>query len=671
MSDLLQLRAEPSFSEVIHELATQRGLDLRGYKHGTLQRRMRKRMHQLKLRTFSEYLQHFQKDPSEASQLLETVLINVTDFFRDPQAWDVLRTAVLPSLLQRVGAGEVFRAWCAGCASGEEPYSLAILLADYFGPNLPERDIKIYATDIDEDALNAARRGEYPKERLRRIRPEWRQKYFAGSGATARIIYELRRLVVFGRNNLSIDAPISHCNLVVCRNLLIYFDSSAQQQIFKRLRYALETDGVLFLGKAEAKLTEWRDFRVINARWRIFQKISSPGESPARWAEKEAKMPNSSNSIAAQEELRRKRLEQHYILESLKSGLILLDNSNIVTMHNQAALRFWGVPDIHLVGRTLQTTEIAARCPELAAHLDSIRRKASYPVTFQCWIKPGDRPDRLISVHLRPMISDDGQHTGTLMNCDDITPQAALHTTVEQFDATGEELQSSNEELATANEELQSTNEELETTNEELQSTNEELETTNEELQSANEELETANEELQSLNEELENMNEELEHRTRELNEHTERYAETLRSMPFPVMLLDRAEKVQLWNSAAQALLGVGATSAAGIALSKFPLQDSLRKMLVRSCESVLLRQEPSVLQNQRLGAKSGETFDVHLTPVSRGESGVDGVLIVFSSFHAAPSAKAKKAAPAAARKPGAARKRTSGRSGRAKTKRR
>jgi two-component system CheB/CheR fusion protein len=232
------------------------------------------------------------------------------------------------------------------------------------------------------------------------------------------------------------------------------------------------------------------------------------------------------------------------------------------------------------------------------------------------------------------MVTEEGARTGTLVHCEDITPEEKLRNAVEQLEATGEDLQSANEELETANEELQSTNEELETTNEELQSTNEELETTNEELQ--------------SLNEELENMNEELEHRTRELNEHSQRYAETLRSMPFPVMLLDGEERVQLWNSAAQKLLGVGSTSVVGVAAGKLPVGNNLRNALVRRCQSVLLSQRPAVLRNQLLNEKRRETFDLHFAPVSRGETGVDGILVIFSPSRSGALPKPEKPASAA-----------------------
>src|SRR5690348_1567135 len=163
-----------SLRQLIEELAKNRNLDLRGYKVTTLERRIRKRMAEVSARSYSDYLDKVHQDPHEIDSLLTTILINVTEFFRDPQAWESLRSEMLPGLLRRLKPGDTFRAWCAGCASGEEPYSLAILVSDYLREKLGDYDIKIYATDIDDEALTIARRGDYPAECLRRLRPEWR-----------------------------------------------------------------------------------------------------------------------------------------------------------------------------------------------------------------------------------------------------------------------------------------------------------------------------------------------------------------------------------------------------------------------------------------------------------------------------------------------------------------
>jgi len=268
---------ELSLHQLIDELAANRNLDLRGYKTTTLERRIRKRMAEVNTRSYSEYLGWIHENPREVDALLNTILINVTEFFRDPQAWEALHSRVLPDMLRRLKPGESFRAWSAACASGEEAYSLAILVSDLLREKLSDYDIKIYAADIDEEALALARRGEYSADALRRVRPEWRERYFSGR-ARLRINREQRRLVIFGRSNLMLDAPISRCQLIICRNLLIYFDTASQKAILSRMHYALEPGGVLFLGKAESKLSESHLFRPLNLRWRLFQRLDNNEE---------------------------------------------------------------------------------------------------------------------------------------------------------------------------------------------------------------------------------------------------------------------------------------------------------------------------------------------------------------------------------------------------------
>ena len=262
-----------TLQELVRELAAEPGPDLRGYKLTSLERRVRKRMTDVGTSSYREYLSLARSNAGENVNLLNTVLINVTEFFRDPQAWQSLRDESLPLALRELQPGDPVRVWSVGCATGEEPYTLAILLSEYLGSSMGDYNIKIYATDIDEEALNVARRGEYPLERLRRVPEPLREKYFTGRGSILRVNRDIRRLTIFGRSNIVADAPISHCNLVVCRNVLIYFDSATQTQVISRMQYALEPGGVLFLGKAESQLGNRSSiFRPVNARWRIFQK---------------------------------------------------------------------------------------------------------------------------------------------------------------------------------------------------------------------------------------------------------------------------------------------------------------------------------------------------------------------------------------------------------------
>jgi two-component system, chemotaxis family, CheB/CheR fusion protein len=598
-----------TLKELLQELAEQRGFDFRGYKPTTLERRFRRRMLQLKIGSYAQYREYLEKNAKEVNELLNKLLINVTEFFRDPPAWEMLRQDLLPPMLKNVTSGSSFRAWSAGCASGEEAYSIAILLAEFFGPRLPEYDIKIYATDIDEEALTAARKGEYPAEALQRICPEWKEKYFHGKDQV-RVNREIRRLVIFGRSNLVQNAPISHVNLLLCRNLLIYFNSELQQQILARLYYALEPEGILFLGKAESQLANSPQFRRLNARWRIFQRVS-PGGSAEAASEAQRNQEPAPASERSRIEVDELQLRQQYLLEAVRFGVMLLSPDDQIIQHNAAVLTLYGLPTSSLVGRKLAETDLAARAPELSTELQE-SRIANQTRQFQSRIRLGNE-QRLIQITLRPMMDERRRHFATFAYFEDSTVEEKLQATVEELESTTEELQSANEEL--------------ETTNEELQSTNEELETTNEELQSTNEELETTNEELQSLNEELETTNQELEERRKDLDGLSSLYAQTLEKIRAPIMLVDSEDKIQFWNSMALRLFGFRSKPPMALRLDQLPLPGPVRNLILRRHRAALSERKPLTISKQTLSGKT-TPVDIHINPVSQGDE--SSVLITF-----------------------------------------
>ena len=487
-----------TLKDLIRNLAEERGFDLRGYKPTTLERRVRRRMQQLNIASYEEYLNYIRRENGETARLLDTVLINVTQFFRDAQAWDALAEDVLPMLFKNRPPGSSFRVWCAGCATGEEAYSVAILLFELLGERITDYEIKIYGTDNDENALNAARRAEYTPESLRGVRQDLRARYFTGR-PIMRVVRDVRRLLIFGRSNLLKDALISHVDLLLCRNVLIYFDATAQAHIMARLRYALNEGGVLFLGKSESQLKRSFDFVPVNQRWRLFRRSTLAGpewqEGPRRDMELDLK-------DKTHQELEKLKLYYDTVLATLEPGVLVLDSTDRIITDNDKILKLWDMSG-KLVGHKLQETELWVRCPELKQHLEESRAAGPKTVRFDCY----STPSTAATVTIKPILSESGAgQVGTLICMENVTSHVTLQSTIEELETTAEELQSTNEELETTNEELQSTNEELETTNEELQSLNEELETTNEELSS----------------------------RTRELDEVNTRYSEMMERMPGP-----------------------------------------------------------------------------------------------------------------------------------------
>ena len=625
-----------SLRDLLQWLAEERNLDLRGYKTSSLERRFRHRMFQLKIADFGDYLGYIRDHPDEVTALLNTVLINVTHFFRDPQGWEALRTQVLPELVERLQPGDTFRAWSAGCASGEEAYSIAILLSEQFGEDLKNYDVKVYATDVDEDTLNIARRGEYPTDKLRHVRPEWREKYFKDDHIS-RINREIRRLCIFGRGNLVSDAPISHVHLLLCRNVLIYFNSELQRSTLKRLHYALEPGGVLMLGKSESQLSQSALFRPLNPKWRIFRRLDQ--EPSNHLGARTQPAPEEDFLARTRQDLSLLKTYQDVILQTVEPGILVLDNSDLVITENESALRLLGIKGEPTIGKPFARTAIAQRAPEIVGRLETLHKSGEPTVQFECALAPENHEPRALRVTLRSIRTAKGGRAGTLIYIEDVTTHQKLQHTVEELETTSEELQSSNEEL--------------ETTNEELQSTNEELETTNEELQSTNEELETTNEELQALNEELGTTNEELEVRTRELDELNARYAETLEKMPWPMLLVDSHQVMQVWNSCAQRLFGLQSKSIIGLELSQLPIPEKLRTQLARRSREASGRRKEVVLREHPLETSSfyGEV-SVRFTPLT-AESGTPGVLIMLEPLaEKRPRSTARTSRPKKAKTP-------------------
>ena len=240
---------DPAFEALLEHLKASRGFDFTGYKRSSLMRRVNRRMAQVGVTDYAEYVEHLEMHGEEFTTLFNTILINVTGFFRDAEAWQHISKEVLPELLAAKGSTPPLRIWSAGCASGEEAYTLAMVLAELLGPAEFRDRVKIYATDVDEDALTYARHGSYTEREVRGVPPELLDRYFEPAGGRYAFRKDLRRSVVFGRNDLVQDAPISRIDLLVCRNTLMYFTAEAQSRILSRFHFALGPAGVLLLAR--------------------------------------------------------------------------------------------------------------------------------------------------------------------------------------------------------------------------------------------------------------------------------------------------------------------------------------------------------------------------------------------------------------------------------------
>jgi two-component system CheB/CheR fusion protein len=544
MADEVNDSSDPELELLLAFIRDSRGFDFTGYKRSTLARRVRKRMNDVGVADYLDYRDLLESSADEFGFLFNTILINVTSFFRDTESWAYLQREIVPELLNTVDPEEEIRIWSAGCSTGEEAYSLAIIFAQALGIDECARRVKIYGTDVDEEALREARTGAYSDKALELLSDEMRKVYFEQSGDRFSFRSDLRRRVIFGRHDITRDAPISRLHLLLCRNTLMYFNVEAQAQIIDRFHFALREGGYLFLGKAEMLLSDGERFDVVSMRQRIFRRrpgFAGPPHQPLPLKLAPA------TGIEVRDAARKRQLRE-LVVETAPNATIAVDLDGLVIQLNSQARAQFGLTS-HDIGRPFRDLEVSYRPTELRSLIEQAHseRRAVRVNAVERRLSAEDV--QYLDIVVQPLTASDGIVVGSSVVFVDTTALTRLQL----------EVKRNREDLETAYEELQSTNEELETTNEELQSSIEELETTNEELQSTNEELETTNEELQSGNEELETMNEEIRIRSGELDETRTFLEGVLASVAAGVVVLDGDLRVRSWNRGAEELWGLRA----------------------------------------------------------------------------------------------------------------
>ena len=594
---------DPDFESLLIYLKDTRGFDFTGYKRSSLVRRVDRRMGQLAVGTYAEYVDHLEVHPDEFTVLFNTILINVTGFFRDPSAWDYLREQVIPPMIANRPVDAPIRVWSAGCASGEEAYTLAILLAETLGVDDFRQRVKIYATDVDDEGLAQARSASYTDRAVQALRPELVDTYFEKSANRYLFRKDLRRAIIFGRNDLVQDAPISRIDLLVCRNTLMYLNAETQARILGRFHFAIADGGVLFLGKAEMLLSHSHLFLPIDLQRRVFRKVTRRPANGTLFAE--LATPLAPDELRGLDQLRNEAFLASPVAQ------IVVTSDGLMAMTNRQAEALFGVSSRD-VGRPFRDLDVSYRPIELRRFIEQtqVDRRPTRLTNVE-FPRPAADTTHL-EIQVNPLIDNDSRLLGVTLFFNDVTESRRLH----------DELEQTNRQLETAYEELQSTNEEMETTNEELQSTVEELETTNEELQSTNEELETTNEELQSTNEELQNTNDLLRESTEKLDEANAFLETVLTSLRAGVAVLNRDLQVQMWNRRAEDLWGLRREEAVGQHLLNLDIglpTDQLRPLIRQTLS------EPSVPLTIELKAvnRRGRTIDLRV--LSKALTAPDG----------------------------------------------
>jgi two-component system CheB/CheR fusion protein len=512
-----------ALSKILMMIRSKTGHDLSSYKRTTINRRIERRMTAHGIIEINHYARYLQEHPAEVQLLFKELLINVTSFFRDADAFAVLKKEILPRLFTYKPDNYVFRLWVPGCATGEEAYSLAILLKELMDEAGQEYQVQIYSTDIDEDSIAVARSGSYPANISIDVSPERLRRFFIKEESGYRIKKEIREMIVFAAQNITRDAPFTRLDLISCRNLLIYLEPELQGRLIPTFHYALKPGGILFLGPSES-VGHYDDlFAQVNRKWKIFR--SKPSAFHAQdltaaglaWkGDPGKKVPGDEARVVRETnyaELTRKVLLDIYA----PCAVITDDNGTILYVHGDTGRYLRPAPgqaSLNIVEMAREGLKIDLR---KAIQVAIKQKKLTACRGLQVQVNGATQR---VDLTVQPL-PHAGAIAGLLLICfQDIDSPQKPKTSVVKTGRVSAKLERENElaqELAYTRENLQATIEEVQASNEELKSTNEELQSTNEELQSTNEELETSKEELQSLNEELVTVNSEYQAKIEQL----------------------------------------------------------------------------------------------------------------------------------------------------------
>jgi two-component system CheB/CheR fusion protein len=543
-------------AQICAVLRTRTGHDFSGYKDKTVARRVQRRMQVLQIDTVPEFVERLRKEPAEVDTLLQDLLIGVTNFFRDPQAFSALESEVVARLFEGKGPDDTVRVWVPGCSTGEEAYSIAMLLREHVPNGQAAPRLQIFASDIDEPALQVARVGRYPATIARDIPANRLERYFVREDGTYRIASDLRELCLFSAHNLLRDAPFSKLDLISCRNLLIYLTPELQNRLIPLFHYALNEDGHLFLGSSENLTRHSRLFATVDKPHRIFRRRAQIErrlpEFPLTTSEgMRRRLPPVQRVAVGPEPLQ--SLAERQLLDRYSPAYVIINAEGDVLQGSSRTGKYLelspGVPRIDIFSMARQGLR-----PDLRAGMH--KAIASGEVVVQRNVLVGTNGGRqLIDLTIQPLRSSathDPLYMVVFQDIGGIKAQQDPEAPHDNGDLENANLRQIEMELRATRERLQTTTEELESANEELKSGNEELSSMNEELQSANEELETSKEELQSINEELQTVNAELNARVEELSRANSDIANLLESTQIATVFLDRNLNVKNFTPAAK-----------------------------------------------------------------------------------------------------------------------
>jgi two-component system CheB/CheR fusion protein len=609
--------------------------DFSQYKKNTIYRRIERRMHVHQIDNIEDYVRYLQESERECTVLFKELLIGVTNFFRDPEAFELLGLKYLPGLLDDKPDDYQVRIWVPGCSTGEEAYSIAMIVQEFMEAKKRHFSVQIFGTDLDEEAIGVARAGIYPESISADVSQERLKKYFTKVESHFLIKKNIREMVVFAPQNVIKDPPFTKLDMICCRNLLIYFGIDLQKKLLPLFHYSLRPEGLLFLGSSET-IGQFTDlFAMCDKKWKIFSrkngaKITSaldfPAPGPAiTMPEKEAPA-----VLKAVKDINSNHLMKAILSQSdIPSCAVVDDKANIIYIHGHTG-RFLepaqGESSINILDM--------ARPGLKAALSNAMRQMASdrQEIVINNLQVKENGGHVAINLILKPLRDFQTGHRGLMLVVFEEITEARKRKEVKKIAQSrqkkSDEVKRLEDELQYTRENLQTTIEELETSNEELKSTNEELQSTNEELQSTNEELETSKEELQSLNEESATVNSELQSRIDDLMAANDDIKNLLDATDIAILFLDINLNIRRFSAKTTQIFPLAQTDM-GRPISHFTsnLKDvDLLSYFSRTLDD-LEKQEVEVSDNQ------GRVYRVRIRPYRTTNNVIDGLIITFEDI--------------------------------------
>jgi len=637
LTDLVRLKQSMSLSSppqvdeeqlrrILTHLRIRTGHDFSKYKRSTVVRRIARRMQVTRSDDLSAYYDILRENNDEAQSLLADLLISVTTFFRDPEAFESVRRIALPHLFEGRDPEDPVRVWVCGCATGEEAYSIAMLLLEEAGRHEPRPPLQIFASDLDARALAIAREGRYPSAIEADVSEDRLRRFFTREGDNYRVRQELRDIVLFAHHDLLKDPPFSRVDLISCRNVLIYLDRELQEQVISTFNYSLNPGGFLLLGSAETADNPAGMFRNLDRNARLYQSTANTGDKPRllprllgplRVREQVPSINRTNNPSAAFNDV----VMHRRALEKLAPPSILVDENHRVIHLSETAGRFLQPSGGPLTGDVVDLVRSELRF-ELRSALHRIFEQNTPTLSLPIPVRFNGAPHRVLIQVKTAELDELGEGRNAVVM---FIEGEEIEESLGRERATDETVRRLTQELELAQARLRTVREESDAANEELRAANEELQSINEEYRSTSEELETSKEELQSINEELQTVNSELKLKLEAISRAHSDLQNLMAATDFGTLFPDSSLRIKRFTERATELFSITPTDEGR------PITDFAHQLeyddLIKDARAVLADLAPI---RREVKSRSGKWYDMRLRPYRTVEDKIDGVVITF-----------------------------------------